>query len=38
MHPVESTAYYTAMLVPVLFSAHPIVALFTKVSEHHRIS
>ena len=30
MHPVESSIYYTAMLVPVLFGAHPIVFLYTK--------
>jgi len=30
MHPVESTTYYTAMLVPILFGAHPIVLLYTK--------
>lgn len=31
MHPVESFAYYTAMLIPVLFNAHPLVMLYTKV-------
>jgi sterol desaturase/sphingolipid hydroxylase (fatty acid hydroxylase superfamily) len=31
MHPVESFMYYTAMLVPVAFGAHPLVALYTKV-------
>lgn len=30
MHPVESTIYYTAMLIPVFFGAHPLVMLFTK--------
>lgn len=31
MHPVESTIYYTAMLIPVAFAAHPLVALYTKL-------
>lgn len=31
MHPVESSGYYTAMLVPVLFGAHPLVMLYTKM-------
>ncbi len=30
MHPVESTTYYTAMLIPVLLGAHPIVFFYTK--------
>ena len=30
MHPVESTLYYTAMFIPVLFGAHPILFLYTK--------
>ena len=30
MHPVESTIYYTAMLIPVLLGAHPIVLFYTK--------
>ena len=31
MHPVESFMYYTAMLIPVYFGAHPIVMLYTKM-------
>jgi len=31
MHPVESTLYYTAALVPVFFRAHPLVFLYTKM-------
>ena len=30
MHPVESTSYYTAALIPVYFCAHPIIFLFYK--------
>lgn len=30
MHPVESAAYYSAMLIPVYFGAHPLVMLYTK--------
>jgi sterol desaturase/sphingolipid hydroxylase (fatty acid hydroxylase superfamily) len=30
MHPVESSMYYTAMLVPVIFGAHPIVFYYCK--------
>jgi sterol desaturase/sphingolipid hydroxylase (fatty acid hydroxylase superfamily) len=30
MHPIESSTYYTAMLIPVLFGAHPLVFLYTK--------
>lgn len=30
MHPVESTLYYTAMLVPALLGAHPLIILYTK--------
>ena len=30
MHPVESSTYYTAMLVPVLLGCHPIVFYYTK--------
>ncbi len=31
MHPVESSTYFTAMLVPVIFGAHPIIMLYTKM-------
>lgn len=31
MHPVESTLYYTAALMPVVFGAHPLVFLLYKV-------
>ena len=31
MHPVESTLYYTAMLIPLFLGAHPIVLLYTKL-------
>jgi Delta7-sterol 5-desaturase len=31
MHPVESSLYYSAMLIPVAFSAHPFIFLFTKL-------
>lgn len=31
MHPVESTAYYSAMMIPVLMGSHPIVMLLYKV-------
>jgi sterol desaturase/sphingolipid hydroxylase (fatty acid hydroxylase superfamily) len=27
MHPVEATAYYSAALIPVLFGAHPCIAV-----------
>ena len=30
MHPVESSIYYSAAIVPLLFAAHPIVFLYTK--------
>ena len=30
MHPVESTLYYSAMLVPALLGAHPLIFLFYK--------
>ena len=33
MHPVESFMYYTAMLIPVLAGAHPLVVLYTKVGD-----
>lgn len=31
MHPIESSAYYSAMLIPVYYAAHPIVMLYTKI-------
>jgi len=31
MHPVESSMYYHAMLLPVFFGAHPLVMLYTKL-------
>lgn len=31
MHPVEAFLYYTASFVPLLFAAHPLVFLYTKV-------
>ena len=30
MHPVESSAYYSAMLIPALLGAHPMIFLFYK--------
>jgi Delta7-sterol 5-desaturase len=30
MHPIESSLYYSAMLIPIYFCAHPIIFLFTK--------
>jgi len=30
MHPVESSAYYSAALIPVFFCAHPIMFMFYK--------
>eukprot|EP01116_Phalansterium_solitarium_P004595 TRINITY_DN15628_c0_g1_i1.p1 TRINITY_DN15628_c0_g1~~TRINITY_DN15628_c0_g1_i1.p1 ORF type:complete len:319 (-),score=81.01 TRINITY_DN15628_c0_g1_i1:455-1411(-) len=31
MHPVESTLYYTAALIPLFFINHPLVFLYTKM-------
>ena len=31
MHPIESTLYYTAIFIPCLWSAHPIVTLTARV-------
>lgn len=31
MHPIESTMYYSAGLIPILFGCHPIVCLATMI-------